>query len=84
MACLLLVDGDKPLHIDAGLRESAAHLLALGGEQPRQQPLAQVATAALNPSDIAAPIRSILRKQRNTRVILGDVIAIARAGRAGS
>ena len=46
------------------------------------QPLLyQVATAALNPSDIAAPIRSILRKQRNTRVILGDVIAIDRARR---
>lgn len=46
------------------------------------QPLLyQVATAALNPSDIAAPIRSILRKQRNTRVILGDVVAIDRARR---
>jgi len=43
------------------------------------QPLLyQVATAALNPSDIAAPIRAILRKQRNTRVILGDVVAIDR------
>jgi NADH dehydrogenase len=43
------------------------------------QPLLyQVATAALNPSDIAAPIRSILRRQRNTRVILGDVTAIDR------
>lgn len=41
------------------------------------QPLLyQVATAALNPSDIAAPIRAILRKQRNTRVILGDVTGI--------
>ncbi|MFA6955530.1 MAG: NAD(P)/FAD-dependent oxidoreductase [Thermoanaerobaculia bacterium] len=41
------------------------------------QPLLyQVATAALNPSDIAAPIRTILRGQRNTRVILGDVTAI--------
>jgi NADH dehydrogenase len=41
------------------------------------QPLLyQVATAALNPSDIAAPIRSILRKQENTNVILGDVQAI--------
>lgn len=46
------------------------------------QPLLyQVATAALNPSDIAAPIRSILRKQRNTRVILGDVVAIDKARR---
>ncbi len=41
------------------------------------QPLLyQVATAALNPSDIAAPIRSILRRQRNVTVILGDAQAI--------
>lgn len=38
------------------------------------QPLLyQVATAALNPSDIAAPIRSILRKQKNVTVLLGNV-----------
>lgn len=38
------------------------------------QPLLyQVATAALNPSDIAAPIRSILRKQKNVTVLLEDV-----------
>lgn len=39
------------------------------------QPLLyQVATAALNPSDIAQPIRSIFRKQRNVeKVLLGEV-----------
>jgi NADH:ubiquinone reductase (H+-translocating) len=41
------------------------------------QPLLyQVATAALNPGDIAAPIRRILRRQRNASVILGDATAI--------
>src|SRR5438309_1924171 len=41
------------------------------------QPLLyQVATAALNPSDIAAPIRAVLRKQKNAAVIMGDVQAI--------
>ena len=41
------------------------------------QPLLyQVATAALNPSDIASPIRRILRGQRNACVILGDAISI--------
>src|SRR6202167_4258501 len=41
------------------------------------QPLLyQVATAALNPADIAAPIRRILRRQRNASVILGDATAI--------
>src|SRR5574338_166019 len=41
------------------------------------QPLLyQVATAGLSPSDIAYPIRSVLRKQRNTRVIQAQVLAI--------
>ncbi len=41
------------------------------------QPLLyQVATAALNPSDIAAPIRSILRRQRNVSVLLGEATSI--------
>ena len=41
------------------------------------QPLLyQVATAGLNPADIAAPIRSILADQRNVRVLLGEVVGI--------
>jgi NADH dehydrogenase len=41
-----------------------------------QPMLYQVATAALNPSDIAAPIRSVLRHQTNTEVLLGEVESI--------
>jgi len=41
------------------------------------QPLLyQVATAALSPADIAWPIRSMLRKQDNTRVLMAEVTAI--------
>jgi len=41
------------------------------------QPLLyQVATAALSPADIAAPIRAILSKRRNMEVILAEVSAI--------
>jgi NADH dehydrogenase len=41
------------------------------------QPLLyQVATAALNPSDIASPIRRILRNQQNTEVLLAEATAI--------
>lgn len=41
------------------------------------QPLLyQVATAALNPSDIAWPIRSVLRGQANAAVVLGEVTAV--------
>ncbi len=46
------------------------------------QPLLyQVATAALNPSNIATPIRHILRRARNIEVILGDAIGVDVAGR---
>jgi NADH:ubiquinone reductase (H+-translocating) len=41
------------------------------------QPLLyQVATASLSPADIAAPIRAILRRQENLRVILAEVTGI--------
>ncbi|HUR95948.1 MAG TPA: NAD(P)/FAD-dependent oxidoreductase [Gemmatimonadales bacterium] len=38
-----------------------------------QPMLYQVATAGLNPSDIASPIRSILRGSKNTEVLLAEV-----------
>jgi NADH dehydrogenase len=39
------------------------------------QPLLyQVATGGLSPANIAAPLRSILRRQKNTHVLLGEVI----------
>ena len=41
------------------------------------QPLLyQVATAALNTSDIAVPIRSILSRQRNATVLMAEVTSI--------
>src|SRR5690349_15061249 len=41
------------------------------------QPLLyQVATAALNASDIAEPIRRVLRRQRNTEVVLAEARGI--------
>jgi NADH dehydrogenase len=46
------------------------------------QPLLyQVATAALSPADIAAPIRAILRDQRNAQVMLDEVTGIDRGAR---
>ena len=41
------------------------------------QPLLyQVATAALNPSDIAVPIRRILRRQENVEVLLAEALSV--------
>ena len=46
------------------------------------QPLLyEVATAALNPSDIAVPLRSILRKARNITVLLAEVDKVDLANR---
>src|SRR5688500_234297 len=46
------------------------------------QPLLyQVATAGLSPAEIATPIRSILRDQKNARVVLDRVVGIDRANR---
>jgi NADH:ubiquinone reductase (H+-translocating) len=46
------------------------------------QPLLyQVATAGLNPADIAVPTRAIVRKQRNTEVVLGEVSGFDLDGR---
>lgn len=41
------------------------------------QPLLyQVATGGLSPGDIASPLRGVLNRQKNTRVLLGEVVDI--------
>src|SRR5204862_3182692 len=47
------------------------------------QPLLyQVATGALSPANIAAPLRGILSKQKNTQVLLGEVTGFDMAAKA--
>ena len=43
--------------------------------------LYQVATGGLSPANIAAPLRAVLRRQRNTQVLLGEVQGFDVAGR---
>src|SRR5262245_52281542 len=46
------------------------------------QPLLyQVATGALSPANIAAPLRAVLKRQKNTTVLLGEVVGLDVAGR---
>lgn len=41
------------------------------------QPLLyQVATGGLSPANIAAPLRAVLKRQRNTQVVMGEVVDI--------
>ena len=47
-----------------------------------QPMLYQVATAALAGPDISSPIRSVLRHQRNTEVLLGEAVSVETRSRA--
>src|ERR1041385_8631316 len=47
------------------------------------QPLLyQVATATLSPGEIAAPIRHLVRRYRNVKVVLGEVVGFEQQRRA--
>ncbi len=57
-------------------------LLDRGNHHLFQPLLYQVATAGLSAPDIAAPLRHILRRQRNVRVLMGEAVSIDTAARS--
>ncbi len=63
------------------LRKATVQLILIDRENHHHfQPLLyQVATSVLAPSQISGPIREILRKQKNTSVILGEVTGADKA-----
>ena len=66
------------LAVAAGLRRFPVDLTVIDRQNHHlfQPLLYQVATAGLSPADIAWPIRSLLRRQKNTRVLMGEVTAV--------
>ena len=66
---LAVVRGLKGRKIDITVVDKQNHHLF-------QPLLYQVATAALSPADIAAPIRTILKDQDNVHVVLDEVVAV--------
>src|SRR5712664_4472990 len=60
------------------LRAAPAHVILIDRTNHHlfQPLLYQVATSVLTPSQIATPIRGILRNQKNTTVILGEVTGV--------
>ena len=70
--------GFAGLHTAKSLRRAPVHVTVLDKENFHlfQPLLYQVATGGLSPGDITSPIRRILRKSRNTQVLLGEVTAI--------
>lgn len=64
------------------LRDADVILIDRTNHHVFQPLLYQVATAALSPSDIAWPLRTLFRSQTNVRVVMDDVVAIDRTSRA--
>jgi NADH dehydrogenase len=60
------------------LRKTPAHVILIDRTNHHlfQPLLYQVATSVLSPSQIATPIRGILRKQKNTTAVLGEVTGV--------
>ncbi|MBI4404326.1 MAG: NAD(P)/FAD-dependent oxidoreductase [Deltaproteobacteria bacterium] len=66
------------------LKNAAAHITVVDRNNHHlfQPLLYQVATAGLSPAQIAAPIRAILRKQKNAEVLMSEVKGVDQKQRA--
>src|SRR4030095_12802184 len=71
---VILGGGFGGLHAAQALRRTAVQITLVDRTNHHlfQPLLYQVATATLAPSDIAVPIRWVLRRQRNVTVLLGE------------
>ena len=70
--------GFAGLTVAKAFRHTSAEILLIDRKNHHlfQPLLYQVATAGLSPADIATPIRSVLRGQENTQVMMVEVIGI--------
>ena len=75
---VIIGGGFAGLHAARALRRAPVQITLVDRTNHHlfQPLLYQVATASLSPGDITAPIRWILRRQRNVFVMLGEVTAI--------
>jgi NADH dehydrogenase len=75
---VILGGGFGGLYAAKALRGAEAHVTLVDRRNHHlfQPLLYQVATAGLNPADIAAPIRSVLADQANTAVILAEARSV--------
>jgi NADH dehydrogenase len=75
---VILGGGFAGLYAAKALRRAPVHITLIDTRNHHlfQPLLYEVATAALSPADIAAPIRKVLSSQQNTTVLLGTVASI--------
>ena len=75
---VILGGGFAGLYVARGLATAPVRITVVDRRNHHlfQPMLYQVATAGLNPSDIASPIRSLLRQQKNTEVLLAEAVSV--------
>lgn len=80
---VIIGGGFGGLHVAAGLKKAPVAITLIDRRNYHlfQPLLYQVATAELEPNNIAFPIRKIMRQQKNCDVVLGEVVAIDLAGK---
>jgi len=80
---VILGGGFGGLHAARALRRMPVHVTLLDRRNFHlfQPLLYQVATGGLSPANIAAPLRNVLKRQRNVRVLLGDAVGLDPSGR---
>jgi NADH:ubiquinone reductase (H+-translocating) len=73
---LILGGGFGGLYAAKALKKAPVHVTVLDRRNFHlfQPLLYQVATGSLSPGEIASPLRSVLRRQKNTRVLLGNAV----------
>ncbi len=73
---LILGGGFGGLYAAKALRKAPVEVTVLDRRNFHlfQPLLYQVATGALSPGEIASPLRAVLRRQKNTRVLLGNAV----------
>lgn len=73
---VIIGGGFGGLHAATSLRRADVHVTLIDRRNFHlfQPLLYQVATGALSPANIAAPLRDILKKQKNTEVLLAEVV----------
>lgn len=73
---IIIGGGFGGLHAAISLRKADAQVTLIDRRNFHlfQPLLYQVATGALSPANIAAPLRDILKRQKNTQVLLGEVV----------
>jgi NADH dehydrogenase len=83
---LVLGGGFAGIYVAKGLKRAPVNVTVVDRHNHHnfQPMLYQVATAALSPSDIASPIRSILRHNKNAEVVMGEVVGVSTAGKTVS